>query len=447
MEIKERTLAEFNLRVSYRRLKALRDIDVAISSSLDPRISLGVVVSRVVDELQVSAADILVLNWMTQTFEYAAGEGFRTHALRHTNIRLGEGYAGKAARTRQRLCIDDLDRDNGGFGRSPVFDQEGFHSYCAIPLVSKGQVQGVLELFNRGPLDRSEDWLEFTEALAGQAVIAIENSTLFHDLVRSNEDLLYAYDETIEGWSLALELRDVETQGHTCRVTEMTLRLAREIGYPADQQVHIRRGALLHDIGKLAIPDAVLLKPSSLTEEEWRVMRRHPEIARDMLNKIDYLRPALDIPFCHHEKWDGTGYPRQIAGKEIPLAARMFAIVDVFDALTSDRPYRAAWSRERALDHIHEQAGLHFEARIVDIFLDKQVELTPMAQGEPQPQNQLASWQSLAPSEGPSRSPIAPSLELRQSFSALIGRRQTDGNTRRIGKRHSKSFNQGDWFR
>ena len=130
-----------NLRVSYRRLKALRDIDVAISSSLDPRISLGVVVSRVVDELQVSAADILVLNWMTQTFEYAAGEGFRTHALRHTNIRLGEGYAGKAARTRQRLCIDDLDRDNGGFGRSPVFDQEGFHSYCAIPLVSKGQVQ------------------------------------------------------------------------------------------------------------------------------------------------------------------------------------------------------------------------------------------------------------------------------------------------------------------
>jgi HD-GYP domain-containing protein (c-di-GMP phosphodiesterase class II) len=383
IEVGERSQAETNLRLSLRRLSALRDIDVAISSSLDPRLTLSVVVAKVVQELDVDAADILAMNQMTQTLEFAAGNGFRTSALQHTNIRIGDGFAGSVARNRRILRIDDLGEDNGRFGRSPEFDKEGFTSYCAVPLVSKGQVQGVLEVFKRDAIDFSDSWQEFLESLARQAVIAIENAALFERLVRSNQDLLYAYDATIEGWSTVLELRDIETEGHTRRVTEMTMRLAREMAYPADQMVHIRRGALLHDIGKLAIPDGILLKPASLTDEEWRIMRQHPVIAREMLGRIDYLRPALDIPYCHHEKWDGTGYPRGLQAEQIPIPARIFSVADVFDALTSDRPYRSAWTKSRALAYIEEQSGRYFEPRVVDVFMLKEADFTRVAAIEP----------------------------------------------------------------
>jgi putative nucleotidyltransferase with HDIG domain len=187
--------------------------------------------------------------------------------------------------------------------------------------------------------------------------------------VLAEEGTLRAYDETIEGWSNALELRDEETEGHSQRVTEMTLNIARMMNVKTDELVHVRRGALLHDIGKMGIPDAILLKPGKLTVEEWAVMRKHPVYAYDMLAPIDYLRPALDIPYCHHEKFDGTGYPRGLKGEEIPLPARIFAVVDVYDALTSDRPYRKAWSKEEALKYIHEESGTHFDPQVVEAFL------------------------------------------------------------------------------
>jgi HD-GYP domain-containing protein (c-di-GMP phosphodiesterase class II) len=375
IEVGERSAAEGSLRLSIRRLKALRDIDLAISSSLDPQLTLDMVASKVIDELAVDAAAILVMNQISQTLEYGAGQGFRTSALRHTRIRVGEGFAGEAAKTRKIVFVDDLETEVGPFSKSHDLHLEGFSSYCAVPLLSRGRVQGVLEVFKRDPMDHSEPWLEFLQALAGQAVIAIENSALFDGLMRSNQELLLAYDATIEGWSTALELRDVETQGHTLRVTEMTLRLSKELPFPADQLVNTRRGALLHDIGKLAIPDSILLKPAPLTEDEWRIMRKHPEIARDMLGRIDYLRPALNIPYCHHEKWDGTGYPRRLSGEEIPFSARVFAVVDVFDALTSDRPYRPAWTTEQALAYIRDQAGCHFDPQIAEIFVERWAEL------------------------------------------------------------------------
>jgi putative nucleotidyltransferase with HDIG domain len=211
--------------------------------------------------------------------------------------------------------------------------------------------------------------LEFLQTLAGQAAIAIENASLLDDLQRSNLELMLAYDATLEGWSRALDLRDRETEGHTQRVAELALRLARTMGFPAERLEHVRRGALLHDIGKMGIPDGILLKPGPLTEEEWQVMRMHPVYARDLLYPITYLRQAIDIPFCHHEKWDGTGYPRGLKGEEIPLPARIFAVVDVWDALLSDRPYRAAWSKEKALAHLQEQSGKHFDPKVVDVFL------------------------------------------------------------------------------
>jgi len=180
--------------------------------------------------------------------------------------------------------------------------------------------------------------------------------------------LLSAYDATIIGWSHAMDLRDKETEGHTQRVTELTVRLVRAAGISEDEIIHIRRGALLHDIGKLGVPDSILQKPEDLTKEEWEIMRRHPQYAYDMLASIEYLRPALDIPYCHHEKWDGTGYPRGLRGEEIPFVARLFSVVDVWDALTSDRQYRLARSKEEALKYLREQAGKHFDPQAVELF-------------------------------------------------------------------------------
>jgi putative two-component system response regulator len=187
-------------------------------------------------------------------------------------------------------------------------------------------------------------------------------------LDNAHEQLLLAYDKTIEGWSLAMDLRDKETEGHSRRVAQMTIKLAESLGIHGEELSSIRRGALLHDIGKLGIPDAILLKSDKLNEHEWSLMKQHPQLAYDMLYPIEYLRPALDIPYCHHEKWDGTGYPRGLKGEDIPLSARLFAVVDVWDALTSDRPYRQAWGRDQTLNYILEQSGKHFDPKVVDIF-------------------------------------------------------------------------------
>ena len=187
-------------------------------------------------------------------------------------------------------------------------------------------------------------------------------------LEEANAQLLSAYEATIEGWSRALDLRDKETEGHSRRVTDLTMRLANAFGFSNEELMHIRRGALLHDLGKIGIPDSILHKPAKLTDEEWAIMRQHSKFAYDMLQDVEYLRPALEIPYCHHEKWDGTGYPRGLKGEQIPLAARIFAVADVWDALTSDRPYRAAWKKEEALDFIRIESGKHFDPQVVDLF-------------------------------------------------------------------------------
>ncbi len=192
---------------------------------------------------------------------------------------------------------------------------------------------------------------------------------LHAEVTLAYDQTLNAYDATIEGWSRALDYRDHETEGHSRRLTELTLRLARALGVGERDLVHVRRGALLHDIGKMGVPDRVLLKPGPLDDGEWELMRRHPALAHEMLAPVAFLRPALDIPYCHHEKWDGTGYPRCLRGEQIPLAARLFAVVDVWDALRSDRPYRRAWERERVLDHISSQSGTHFDPQVVAAFL------------------------------------------------------------------------------
>lgn len=200
-------------------------------------------------------------------------------------------------------------------------------------------------------------------------MIALDSAELLEDLHRANADLAMAYDVTLEGWVRSLDLHDKKTEGHTQRVAEMTIRLAAALGVPEADLVNVRRGALLHDMGKIGIPDAILHKPGPLTDEEWALMGRHSVHAREMLEGIMFLRPALDIPLAHHEKWDGTGYPQGLRGEQIPLAARIFAVVDVWDALRSDRPYRKAWDEEKARAYIREQAGKHFDPQVVEAFL------------------------------------------------------------------------------
>jgi putative nucleotidyltransferase with HDIG domain len=317
----------------------------------------------------VDAADVLLLNPYTLTLEYAAGRGFRTRAVENARIRLGENFAGVAALEHRAVRLDNPAQTQESPQFAALWAGEGFAAYYAVPLVAKGQVKGVLEVFHRAPLAAERDWVSFLEALAGQAAIAIENAQLFDHLQHSNMDLVLAYDATIEGWARALDLRDKETEGHTRRVTVLTERLARTMGISEAEIVHIRRGAILHDIGKMAVPDNILLKPDKLTHEEWVIMSQHPQYALDMLVPITFLRPALDIPYRHHEKWDGSGYPHGLKGEQIPLAARVFAVIDVCDALSSDRPYRKAWSRAEMLEYIRSQAGAHFDPKIVDAFL------------------------------------------------------------------------------
>lgn len=204
----------------------------------------------------------------------------------------------------------------------------------------------------------------------GIAVDVTARERAMTDLEATNLALTNAYDSTLEGWVRALDLRDRETEGHTKRVAKLTVELARRVGVPEDELVHVRRGALLHDIGKIGIPDAVLKKPGPLDEEEWTLMREHPGWAHEMISAVDFLQPALDILYCHHERWDGEGYPRGLAGESIPLSARVFAVVDVWDALRSDRPYSEAWDEERVLAYLCEQAGGHFDPSVVEDFLE-----------------------------------------------------------------------------
>ncbi|MBI5653389.1 MAG: HD domain-containing protein, partial [Chloroflexi bacterium] len=277
----------------------------------------------------------------------------------HAPVALGEGLEGRVARERQMLTRDPERAPTMGAARNVSI---------GMPLIAKGEIQGVLVITQRAPFAPDAEGLNFLEAVANQAAIAIDNAKLFEGLQRSNLELALAYDTTIEGWSRALDLRDQETEGHTQRVTTMTVELARALGIAELELAHIRRGALLHDIGKMGVPDAILRKPSALDSAEWELMRQHPAYAYQLLAPIAFLRPALDIPYCHHEKWDGTGYPRGLRGDAIPLAARIFAVLDVWDALTTDRPYRVAWSRVQALAHIREQSGKHFDPRVVEEF-------------------------------------------------------------------------------
>ncbi|MEO8358327.1 MAG: GAF domain-containing protein [Chloroflexota bacterium] len=350
-----------------KRLTSLRDIDAAIASSFDLRLTLNILMDQTLNHLNVDAVDIGLYHPDIQSITYVASTGFQTAVPTRPQLRLSESLAGQTIIKQSILHVTDL--QNAREARNELLlRREGFVTYIGIPLIVKGQIKGVFEVFHRRPLSPTLDWMEFLHTLAGQAAIAIDSSQLFENLQRSNQELMQAYDTTLEGWARALELRDRETEGHTRRVTELTMLLARFMGISDSELVNIHRGVLLHDIGKMGVPDHILKKTGELDANEWVEMRQHPIYAYNLLSPISYLRRALDIPYCHHEHWDGSGYPRGLKGEQIPLSARIFSVVDIWDALLSDRPYRKAWPREKVIQYLRDVAGIILDPRIVEIF-------------------------------------------------------------------------------
>ena len=351
-----------------KRLTALRNIDSAISANFDLQITLQLLIDHTVSQLDIDAASILLIEASSKNLKFFVGRGFKTKYFADTILQVGNGLPSEAIQEHS-MRYTTSPHENKLCKRGAGFLAENFCTYYCAPLIAKGEVLGVLEIFHSEALSPTSEWENFIQTLAGQAAIAIDNSNLLDNLENSNRELSRAYDITLEGWGKALALRDQDTREHTRSVTELTLTLAREIGMAEADLKHVHRGALLHDIGKMGIPDNILRKPGPLNKKEWEIMRQHPQYAYDMLSEIPYLLSALDIPYCHHERWDGTGYPRGLKGDEIPLAARIFSVVDVWDALLRDRPYRKAWKKETVLDYIRNESGTRFDPKIVEVFM------------------------------------------------------------------------------
>ena len=355
--------AEKNLKRKLSETTILHEIAEAGARITDENEFINTVTQLVNETFYTDHVGILLVDEETDTlYPHSSYIGLKPKDFEE-RIPVGEGISGRVVQSGEPMIVPDVSAYDDYIPATPAMQSE----ICA-PLSVGGKVIGVINV-ESGILDAfSEDDIQFLTTIAGQLATGIERTRLYRELVHSNLELSAAYNRTLEGWARALELRDHETQGHTERVTQLAMSMARAAGVDEDGLAHIRRGALLHDIGKIGIPDAILFKPGPLNERETAIMQRHTIFARDLLSRIPFLKLALDIPYLHHEKWDGTGYPLGLKGDQIPLAARIFAIVDVWDALISSRPYRPAWSKADTLAYILENAGNHFDPDLVPIF-------------------------------------------------------------------------------
>lgn len=349
--------------------KAIAEVGREISATLQLDIVLKRIATYAKDLLRAETSAVYLAEPNEPILRAVAAIGKDEQEIKADPLTIGTGILGNIAMNMGGEIVNRAPSDPRAIVVKGT-DVDPLEHIMGAAVLSKDQLTGLLVVWRTGEGQefRSVD-LDFLTGLANQAAVAIQNAELFENVQKSNLEISQAYDITLEGWGKALELRDKETQGHTERVTELTLRLARKMGLGRDELVQIRRGVLVHDIGKMAIPDDILNKKGPLTRKEWAEMRKHPQHAFDLLYPIRYLRSALDIAYCHHERWDGQGYPRGLKGEQIPLSARIFAIVDVWDALLYRRPYRRAWTRKRTIQYIREQSGAHFDPHIVEVFL------------------------------------------------------------------------------
>ena len=322
--------------------------------------------------VQISMYDA-ALQRFTASYTQHAGESLCRSERPELHLDLAtRGLQSDAIRTRKAVLVNaNDDRLRSTVTRMALFTPgKVIQSAVCTPMIVAGVVIGVLQVFSFRPNLFAEPEVAWISLIGNTAANAIQSNRLTYSLERTNQDLSQTFEATIDGWSRALELRDFSTERHTERVVSMTMELGRKLGLADPDLVRIKRGAQLHDIGKMGVPDSILLKPGPLDEAEWRVMRKHPVYAYELLRPIPKFNDILDIPYCHHEKWDGSGYPRRLRGSEIPLNARLFAVVDVWDALSSNRPYRTAWPQRQVLDYIQRQSNKHFEPDITRAFLD-----------------------------------------------------------------------------
>ncbi len=356
----------------FKRHESQFDALVRIGSTINSSLGLKRVLSEVMDRLVAlmrAERGFLMLREEDGRLEVHVARGLDHVDLDEDQFAVSKTVINRVVETGNLVLTTNAQED-------PRFEAQfsvaAYHllSILCVPLKIKDSLIGVIYVDNRAYTGVfQQENIELISAFANQAAIAIHNAQLFDELQASKDELEIAYQATLEGWVRALDLRDKETEGHTRRVTALTQTLARGMGLKENEIVHVTRGALLHDIGKMAIPDGILLKPGKLTDEERKQIEKHPLFAYEMLSPIKFLHPALDIPYCHHEKWDGTGYPRGLKGEEIPFAARIFSVVDVWDALVSDRPYRKGIQPAEVKKSIRELSGTHFDPRIVEAFL------------------------------------------------------------------------------
>jgi putative nucleotidyltransferase with HDIG domain len=357
------------LKARQSQLGALMGVGRAINSSLGLKRVLEEVMDLLI-ELMRAERGFLMLRESNGELAVRIARGIAHVNLEEETLKVSRTIVGKVAETGEPILTTNAQDDPRFEGQLSIAAFQLRSILCA-PLKIKNELIGVIYVDNRARSGIFQEHdLGLIRAFADQAAVAIDNAQLFDNLQESNRELQEAYQATLEGWVQALDMRDKETEGHTQRVTILTERLARKMGVEGDALVHITRGALLHDIGKMAIPDGILLKPDKLSDAERAIINMHPIYAYDMLKRIEFLLPAIDIPYCHHEKWDGTGYPRGLKGDEIPFAARIFPVIDVYDALVSDRPYRKGIPIDEVKEMIKKDSGTHFDPRVVEAFLE-----------------------------------------------------------------------------
>jgi PAS domain S-box-containing protein len=366
-----RTILHEETELRIRRLRALREINLGISGSMNIMVILNSLLKCLGNDIGMEAAAVLFTNPEKNSLTFVAGQGFDPMPPLGDAFSMDDDLAGKAVRTNQIVTASSSNDTIAGFSRPWKDLLNAYHYYECVPLTIKGQVKGVFEFFHTTTPAADTEWIDFLANIASQLAVTLDNAELFEKVSVTNMELTKSYDATIEIWARAMEHRTNETEGHADRVVEVAVRLAKAMGLPEDDLIQIRRGALLHDIGIIVLPDSILSKPGSLTPLEWETMRMHPTMAQEFLGTIDFLRPAVEIAYCHHERWDGLGYPRGLKAEEIPLGARIFTVVDVWDALRSNRPYRPGWPESRVRAYLRQESGTRFDPDVVSIFLGK----------------------------------------------------------------------------